>query len=330
MAVSESGNIQAGITEEFAGKVNAEIMGMKLPPSFKPWIEEYNEVGGHRDAYLWQIYLMAKKAIDFVPAQDECRESLREANFLVTMYIVFIDDVVDREQNQELFSVLARTPFAENRSRPEDLKGKEKDCVAFCEKLWDHVISIIEEYPAYKEFLPIFKFDLEGMVQSINYDLAISNNMQLINIEEAFLNQVHSMKFMTLTSLDLMCAPSIDGNGVNLVRELSTCMQEMLRIGNWISTWEREIGEEDFTSGVFAFAISEGIVIAGELADMDAARLTAMIKEAGIEGKLLGRWDENYEKLSRLLEGTEVIQREIVLDGMKKLLGLELISKGRK
>lgn len=317
------------ITAKFKKNTNKNISEVVIPENLQKWVEKYNRLG-HRDEYLWKIYLKAKEQLDFVPVANKYRKSLQEINFLVTMYVVFIDDVADKEQNGELLDLLIDVPFQRKSFGIHDLSARSKDYLEFCVSLWNHIRREIKNFPEYEKFIQVFDFDIESIVNSIKYDWIINENKMLINYSDSLLYQVHSMKFMSITSLDMMCSASLTKKQIASIREISTHIQKMLRIGNWVSTWEREANENDFTSGVFAYSLSKNIIDLNELNVTNKQELIKKIKNAKVERKLLDSWNKSYKTTAKLVEKSEMKNFETLLNGLENLLKLELVSKGRK
>ena len=109
----------------------------------------------------------------------------------------------------------------------------------------------------------------------------------------------------------------------------------MARIGNWLSTWEREIRENDFTSGVFAYAIDTDVITVDDLTKEDKFKIVNKIKKVQIEKKLLKEWEDNYLLIKKL--GKKILAKKIQgfnlnksLQKLEKFIIFHLTSKGYK
>lgn len=74
----------------------------------------------------------------------------------------------------------------------------------------------------------------------------------------------------------------------------------MARIGNWLSTWKRELRERDFTSGVFAYIVSNRLVSPNQLPEMDEAEIVSIIEETHPDEYFMRLWMENNRRLRKL------------------------------
>ena len=106
----------------------------------------------------------------------------------------------------------------------------------------------------------------------------------------------------------------------------------MARIGNCVSTWEREAYEDDFTSGIFAYALDSKILSVYDLTNKNLPAIIKKIKESDIEKELLNEWGKCHKKISSFSEdeGNKTIDIKKLLCGMENILVLELISKRYK
>ena len=138
------------------------------------------------------------------------------------------------------------------------------------------------------------------------------------------------MQFVFDNPVDWMTLSSFNSNEIGPTRMIIWQAQKMARIGNWISTWEKELKEKDFSSGVFAYAIDLGVLTIEDLDDLDNPLIIKKIKESKIENKLLEEWNIYYKEISVLDKRTKIINTKKLLKGLQSLLVLELTSRGYK
>lgn len=108
----------------------------------------------------------------------------------------------------------------------------------------------------------------------------------------------------------------------------------MGRIGNWISTWEREIPERDFTSGIVSLLISDGHINFSTLESLikkgDIETIKVTVQKANLEDKLLQKWEQNREHILRLGTRIRSINIDAYVDGLELLMLYHCASRGLK
>lgn len=317
------------LTPERIEKEIKIVQKVKLPPELQKWVKEYEKVG-ERDEFIWKLFLRAKQGIDYISTKKVYKNSLQEVKFLITIFVILLDDIADQKQNERLLNELSKIPFTENDIKFNKLNQEEKKYLNFTIKVWHRIDLLIQKYPEYKEFKGIFKYDIKQIVNAIEYDYLVSRNYYLINKTEYWLYSSHAMQFLTATIVDLMCLHMFDINELGMVREITWQVQKMARIGNWIGTWEKEIKEKDFTSGVFAYAINLKILTIQELIDTNDLQIIKKIKKVKIENKLLKEWENCYKKVFNLKGKIKIIDIQKLLNSLQKLFILEIISRGYK
>ena len=114
------------------------------------------------------------------------------------------------------------------------------------------------------------------------------------------------------------------------MREAVWHAQCMGRIGNLVTTWERELGEGDYTSAVYARALAQGDLTLAHLRAGDRERIRAAIHDGSHEAFFLRRWQEHRDWLlewrSRLLS----FDLGDYIAGFQRLICLHLGSRGYK
>lgn len=316
------------------GRVKKEIettQKVKLPSELQGWIKEYEKVG-ERDEFVWKLFLRAKQETDCVPSAEIHHKPLREVNFLITMFVVLLDDIADHGQNERLFNEVAKIVNTPDCVKFNEFNQKEKDCLFFIIKIWQRINQLIINSPRYEDLKDLFKYDVSQIINAMNHDRLINKNYFMINKTDYWLYSPHTMQFVINITANLMYSEYFDINEIKTIREIVWRAQKMARIGNCISTWEREVNQNDFTSGIIAYSLDSKILSLQDIMNKNQSEIIKKIKESDIENEFLQEWEKSYKKVFHLLKKGEskTINGRKLLSGMKNLLALELISKKHK
>lgn len=314
------------LTPERAEKEIKAAQKIKIPPKLQIWVKEYEKVG-KRNEFTWKLYLYGIGKINYIFVPKNYRQSFQEAKFLVAMFIVLLDDVTDVNQNRKLLNELLKIPFMEEYIITGKLNRKEKAYLKFTIKVWHRIEKLVKEYPGYNRLKDIFKFDINQIMNAIEYDHLTHESHHLINKTEFWLYPPHTMQFITGTVIDSLLLPISDFDKLSIIRKIGWEANKMSRIGNWLSTWEEEIENNDFSSGVFSSAIELNVLTIEDLTKNNASRIIAKIKKTNIENMLLKEWEECHWMIFNMKKEIKVINIPKLLDGLKELLIIELARK---
>jgi hypothetical protein len=127
-----------------------------------------------------------------------------------------------------------------------------------------------------------------------------------------------------------MCSPGFDRAELGLVREALWNAQYMGRIGNLVTTWQRELGDDDFTSGVFARALTHGDLTLEMLRGGQRDHIAAAIEQNGHEEFFLNRWGQHRQFLLQQKAKVRSANLGDLVAGLEKLVRLHLASRGHK
>ena len=316
------------LTRERAKKEIDAIQRVKLPPYFQKWIKEYKKVS-NRSSYLW---LWTYRSVQLVTLPDvplKYRRSLYETKSLMVMFVTLLDDVADNMKSEKLLQEILKTPFFKKKDiKFHQLNFKERRYLKFTMKLWDHIIKTIERYPKYYEFKDIFEFDLNQILNIIKYAYLVNKKNCLINKTEYCLYFPHNLPIILSFTIDLMCYLKFDIKELGKIREVGWEAQKLGQSVNWITTWEREITDKDFTSGIFAYAIDLDVLKVDELKEGKNGEIIKKIKKAEIEKKVLKECSPFYNKIKKLKKKIKTIDVGEFLLNFKKLIILQLSSRG--
>ena len=246
------------------------------------------------------------------------------------MFDVLLDDVADKNGQTEYLEQLLKIPFAENTRDFSTLSPEHQKYAHLTCRLWETIIKRAQRYPRYEEFVDLLRFDYSQLLNTMRYSHMVNQNPHLLNLTEHDLYLPHNLHMMISGTLDLMCSPAFDSKELGGVREVLWHAQCMGRVGNLITTWERELGEADFTSGVFARDLQQGVLSHQQLIDPDVDEVRNTIRSHGCEAYFLNEWHNHHEKLARMAGGIRSVDVGQLIGGLERLIGIHLGSRGLK
>jgi len=307
------------------------IGAREVEPAFVPFCDGYDLVG-HRSRFLWPwvqrgLELTALPSI----APSLSRPNLT-AKLLGVMLDVLLDDVADnfRYQDKAFLEALLDIPFSSVQPKAPPSSPDRERYFNFTAEVWAEIQRLAAGFPRYGEFRDIWEFDYLQLLNTMRYAYLVNHVPEILNPTEHDLYQPHNMHMMISGTLDLMCSPSFDRQELSLVRQALWRGQVMGRIGNMVSTWEREIKEKDFTSGVFAAAIARGVVTAAEMPHMPPADLTAAIETSGVVQHFLKEWERLRDEVYEIALWVRSVDLSAYAAGLEKLIRNHLGSRGLK
>src|SRR5262249_53763192 len=149
--------------------------------------------------------------------------------------------------------------------------------------LWQEIKRRTRLLPLFDEFARLWRYDYLQLFNGMRYSHLVNEDVTLLNLAEHDLYSPHNMHIIVSSTVDLMCSPKFDRRELGLLRDAIWHAQFMGRIGNLITTWERELGDGDYTSGIYARALSEGDVTLQMLQQCDAPAIKQAIVKGGHE-----------------------------------------------
>jgi len=324
------------LTPERINKEIKTIQKVKLPIDLRKWIEEYEKIG-ERDRFIWKWLYKINKIWVHPSIQPKYSLSLAKIKTLYNMFIVLIDDVAEDKNKERLLNKLLLISSTQNKIKQlqdYELILEEKKYLQFTIKVWKTIIKTIKIYPHYNEFRDLFFYDTDQFLNAVKYTNNILKHPYFINSTEYWLYIPHSMQIMIDFDLDAMCSSKNIlkniKNDIGTIRPIILCLQKMGRIGNWITTWEREVKNNDLTSIVVPYAIENQILEYKDIQSTDKNKIIKKIKSSFIEKRILKEWEEYYKKLIDLSGGNKVISTEKISQKARYLILMHLISRKLK
>lgn len=279
----------------------ADAQTQTLPEPVAGFADAYDERIGDRGRRTWQWFDCVEPDFRLACVDDEYGERVRATKGLATMFITVIDDVAEQHGDRATLEELLLVPVASRRADPTR-EGVDGEYVRFQQELWSAIRPRYEASPRADEFRDLLRFDLRQAFQSVDYSALLGQYPELASERELWTYDVHNMLLFVYTDIELANAPAFDRADLAAFRNVVAHVQRMNRIGNWIASWERELAEGDYSSGVVIRALESGLVSRAELREIrtepDGELVDAVvdrIRDSGIEAAFVDRWHREYE-----------------------------------
>ena len=288
----------------------------RLSPEVEQWAEIYS-LAGERQRFLWQWCEQGTELTTLPCVPPEFFAHVCQTKTLSIMLCVLLDDVADQRGRESLLEVLLKIVDGEPLPDLAGFTDAERHYAGITARLAEIYLARVKSYPCFAAFDRLLRYDQFQYFNTMRYSQMLNHNLWLLNPVEHDLYQPHNMDMMSFATIDLMCSPAFPIEELGRLREAIWHLQCMARIGNLLGTWRREIGQRDFTSGVFARAVVEGDLSVGQLRPDNFSQIEEAIVEGGHERYYFGRWKYHREcflararyvravDLSRLLVGND-------------------------
>lgn len=319
-----------------SGSYPERIVQTTVPEPVSELLADYDYIVGEREHFLWQwlYYLFPKIQLSCV--QPAYSETVRDAKLLASLYVVVLDDLAELAQDERTYREAAKVPFG-HQSPDTTRHGVDAEVVEFTTHIWERVEAVVRSSPRSEEFRDLLLFDVEQTLTAIEYTFLTNEHLDLASVEEATIYDSHNMLLFPYVDLDLLYSPTFDRDDLGALRKITRRAQEMARIGNWVTTWERELGEGDFSSGVVLSALETGVVSTQQLEalrddrDPDAREAIAeRIHESGIEAQFLQRWADHHREIETYESDLVSVDVESFLGGIDHVLECQIAIRRLK
>ncbi|MFC6720600.1 hypothetical protein [Halovenus amylolytica] len=320
--------ITAGTAAEYAQSIKT----VTLPGSVERIADEYDDVVGDRDRFLWKWIHNLFDEFTLSSVATDRADLVRNQKTLLTIFITTLDDLAELDGDSETFDRARRIPF---RAPGETVSGEgdNVEIVDFLVDLWDGIEAELETAPRYEEFARIFEYDFRQTVNAMDYSGLLNDNPVAANRAEAERYDAYNMAVFPYACVDLMYSPTFNARELGTLRSLLCELQQMARIGNWITTWERELAEGDVSSGIAVCALKRGVITPAEVTDPNQAtvdRLVDRIKSHGIEAEFMREWEIRSRAVRKRTGELDSVDAEAMVDGFETVMDHHLTSDGFK
>lgn len=320
--------ILAEINQNEKENILEKVFSYKLSSNVTKFAKEYEELFGKRSNFLWKWLGVVYKesGVTLSTIDTKYLDSITETKILFTMLFSILDDVSEYYKDEKLMEDLLDI-FTNNFTKKISAKNKE---IYFFERLYDHFIKEMKKLPRFKEFKDMFEYDMSQIANSVRYCYLMNKNPEYLNLQEMEVFGSYNMIVYLLNGIDLMVSSKFDIKELPQMRTIFWNAQQMARIGNWLSTWKREVTEDDVSSGVFAYAFSHKILKVEDLKNLEEHEIIQKIENSGMQDYFQNLWIEKFENIKNLKDSVKSVDINQYIQGLETLIKLHMASEGFK
>ncbi len=246
------------------------------------------------------------------------------------MYGVMLDDIADQAGQDDFLEALTRIIAGGPRDDFAHFSQRQQQYARFTSDLWDTFEQRLRASPCYGQYEELLEYDHRQILNTFAYSCMVNHYPAMFNVQEHDMYLPHNMQMMSFATMDLMHSPGFDFDELGKLREVIWHAQSMGRIGNLVSTWQREIADRDFTSGVFARAFREGDLTPEDLRTSPPEVIERAIRRGQHELYFLRKWEAHRRSIEALAGGIRSVDVGQLLAGLERLIHMELCSRGLK
>jgi hypothetical protein len=307
----------------------AYVLNKTLSPDLAYWTNEYSKVG-HRNTYLWKWCHQGVAVTTLSCVGPEYLDNVRDTKVIGVILDVLLDDIADRGGDDELLEALTGLTIDGPRPTFTGYPAAQRAYAEFAVAVWNEIVARAKRYPLFDRYAKALQYDYRQLFNVMRYSHLANAHIELLNLAEHDLYTPHNMHMIISSTLDLMCSPGFDRNEWGKVRDAAWHAQCMGRIGNLTTTWERELGDADYSSGVYASALNSGDLSIDELRSGDRERIKRAIVEGRHEIRFLEQWQEHRRYLLSRAPHVRSCDLAALVTGLERLICLHLGSRGYK
>ncbi|HJT31744.1 MAG TPA: hypothetical protein VJ783_06790 [Pirellulales bacterium] len=305
------------------------VLNKTLSPRLEHWAAQYAKVG-HRNMYLWKWCRQGVEITTLPCVMPEFFDEVCDTKVLGVMLDVLLDDLADRGGDGALLDRLLTISLRNQTPDLSAFNGPQRAYADFTVEVWQEIVSRAARFPHFDEYSKLLDYDYQQLWNVMRYSHLINEDLALLNLAEHDIYTPHNMHMMVSSTLDLMCSTGFDHLELGKVRDAAWHGQCMGRVGNLVTTWERELGEADYTSGVYASAINSGDLTIAQLRAGDRDQIRGAIIEGQHEVVFLKRWQANRKYLQSRVPHIRSFDLGKYVEGLERLICLHLGSRGYK
>lgn len=177
-------------------------------------------------------------------------EDAQFAKLCLAMLITLYDDLADNPKlyNPKLLKELYKLNLNEIPDIPKLYSESDVDHYDLARELFYQLENTVKKFPLHDHLLPLLIFDIKHVFFANQYSEAMTRFPEARNLTESKMLAPYNMGMVASGIIDLMASPAFNLAHTGSAREVFIIGQRLGRISNVLTTYEREVAEEDVTN----------------------------------------------------------------------------------
>ena len=314
--------------EDIQKEINL-VLEKQLSAPLQQWTDGYSKVG-KRNTFLWKWVRQGIEVTTLSSIDPELYDEACDTKVIGVILDCLLDDIADQKGDPDLLEQLLDLPFGPAVPKLRRIAAEHRAYAEFTFEVWEEIKRRTRRFPFFYDYASLWRFDYLQLFNAMRYSHLINQDLTLLNLAEHDLYLSHNMHIMISATVDLMCSPEFSRSELGKLRDVIWHAQCMGRIGNLITTWERELGDGDYTSGVYARAVAHGHVKLAQLLENERDVIAGAIRRGGHEDFFLQRWASLRQHLVNMEPQMRSVDIRKLRKGYERLIKLHLGSRGAK
>ncbi|MCK4995312.1 MAG: hypothetical protein KAR55_00345 [Thermoplasmatales archaeon] len=321
-------SVMTNISKKEREHILEKIYGYELSKNVIYFSDKYEKYFKERNTFLWKFLgaIFTESGATLSSVDKKYFESVTDIKIIISILCGILDDVADVHKDTELLNKMVEVL---NNKQNENVEIEDEK-ISFIKEIWDFLLKKIKKLPRYDEFKDIFMYDFKQFINAFEYSCLINKNPNMICLKENENYDAHNMMVFIFNGIDLMASPTFNKDELPHLRTVFWHAQKMARIGNWLSTWKRELKQNDLCSGVFTYAISKKILNENDLKYLPKEEIISKIEESDVYEFFMKSWEQNHEKLISLKGKIGSIDMDSYINGLGNVMKYHLSTGGLK
>ncbi len=307
------------------------------------FVKEFNEVrtamfGGldKRQSFLWYWVLMSltTTALCEKGKKNSYSEYVNEVKLLGVIFDVLLDDIADQYGDTKTAAILLKEIEKACYQKPYNLKMvtvAEREYALFCVKVWETIFKYLQQLPSYRFYNEMMMRKYKKLFEVMTYSLEIRVDPESVDYKKYHRLLSHNMHMIINGLMDLMSMKTkYEGIGLKKIVQILLLGQKMGRIGNAVTTYERELFVKDFSSDVIAFALKKGVLTKKDFNDVEMLTDKIKAKQEYLEGFFWSKWLRLRNQLIKHENDFDHLDIKGYRQGLETLKQFHLASRGNK
>jgi len=321
-------SVMTNITKIERENIIEKIKQYALSENVIYFSKKYEKYFDERNAFLWQFLgsVFTETGATLSTVDKKYFDSVTDIKIIISILCGILDDVADVHKDKELLNNMINVIY-----KKENQHSNSKDeKVSFIKEIWSFLLKELRKLPRYNEFKDMFMYDFKQFLNTFEYSCLINKNPDMICLRESENYDAHNMMVFIFNGIDLMASPTFSKDDLPHLRTAFWHAQRMARIGNWVSTWKRELKQNDLSSGVFSYAISKKILDKNDLNNLPKEEIISRIERSDAYKFFMDSWAQNHQELDSLRGKIKSIDMESYVNGLKNVIKYHLSTEGLK